>query len=97
MQGHYRDNVLVSPHDIEELHKIGEQMGACPYYGTRRAMPLSNIVLLPYQSLLSKESRDSLGITLKDNIVIIDEAHNLIETINDVHSVRTSLKQIQQV
>jgi chromosome transmission fidelity protein 1 len=43
-------------------------------------------VTLPYQSLLHPETRQSLGIQIKDSVVIIDEAHNLVDTINEVHN-----------
>ncbi|GAB5355246.1 hypothetical protein AAMO2058_000189300 [Amorphochlora amoebiformis] len=96
LQGHFRDNALSKPHDIEDLHVVGEEMGACPYYGARKAVPMCHMVLVPYQALLNKDSRESLGLSLKNTVVIIDEAHNLIETINDVHSVSISLRQFRQ-
>ena len=43
--------------------------------------------------LLQKSSRDSLGIRLKDNIVVIDEAHNLIEAIANLNAVTLDLPQ----
>lgn len=44
--------------------------------------------------LLHKNTRDSLGISLKGNIVIIDEAHNLIEAINNIYSNNLTLAQV---
>ena len=41
-------------------------------------------VTVPYASLLHKPTRDSLGISCRNNIVIIDEAHNLVEAMNQV-------------
>ena len=52
------------------------------------------MVILPYQTLLHKSTRETVGINLKDSVVIIDEAHNVIETINNVHSVEVSLLQV---
>lgn len=40
------------------------------------------------------EYRDSLGIELKGNVVVLDEAHNIIETINSVHSARVTSEQV---
>jgi len=40
--------------------------------------------------LLHKPTRESLGIDVKNNIVIIDEAHNLIDTINNLYSVEVT-------
>ncbi len=34
------------------------------------------LVTLPYNLLLQKSAREALGIDLKDQIVIIDEAHS---------------------
>lgn len=35
--------------------------------------------------ILSAQTRESLGIDLKENIIIFDEAHNILETVQDIH------------
>ncbi|XWS20302.1 hypothetical protein CRYUN_Cryun31cG0088800 [Craigia yunnanensis] len=67
--------------DIEDLVQLGRNIGTCPYYGSRSMIIAANLVLLPYQSLLSKSSLETLGLNLKDNVVIIDEAHNLADSL----------------
>jgi chromosome transmission fidelity protein 1 len=37
------------------------------------------IVTLPYNLLLQKSAREALGIDLKDQIVLIDEAHSMFK------------------
>jgi len=54
------------------------------------------IVTLPYPLLLQKSARDALGLSLKDHIVIIDEAHNLMDAIAGIYSVSVTLEQVQQ-
>lgn len=44
--------------------------------------------------LLHRTTREALGIKLEGNIVIIDEAHNLIDTVTEIHSTTISLGQI---
>jgi len=43
---------------------------------------------------LHQSTRDAVGIKLKDSIVIVDEAHNLIDTINTLHSVEVTGSQV---
>ena len=75
-----RDMILAVPIDIEDLAELGKKREVCPYYAARDAVPEADIVLVPYSSLLVKETRESLGLQMKDNVVIIDEAHNLGES-----------------
>ncbi|KAG1169369.1 hypothetical protein G6F70_007532 [Rhizopus microsporus] len=91
----FRDHAIARVRDIEELIKIGEKLTICPYYGSRKTVPSSQLVVLPYQHLLHANTRESLGISLKNSIVIIDEAHNLIETVTSLYTVTLSLVQIQ--
>ena len=86
---------LVDILDIEDLVIQGEQMQACPYYAARSATQMAQIVMLPYQLLLHKRTREQAGIELKNSIVIIDEAHNLLDTISQMHSCELSLQQLQ--
>ena len=47
----------------------------------------SQLVVLPYNTLLHGPTREAVGLKLKDSVVIIDEAHNLLDAINNVYSV----------
>ncbi|KAL0080559.1 putative ATP-dependent RNA helicase DDX11-like protein 8-like protein [Phycomyces blakesleeanus] len=91
----FRDYALAKVRDIEDIVKVGESLSTCPYYGSRQAARPARLVILPYQHLLNAHTRESLGISLKGNIVIVDEAHNLMETINSIHTVALTLRQSQ--
>lgn len=51
---------------------------------------------LPYPLLLQRTSREALGLSLRNHIVIIDEAHNLMDAIAGIYSVTVTLSQLQQ-
>uniref|UniRef100_A0A5K4F0X8 Putative chl1 helicase homolog n=1 Tax=Schistosoma mansoni TaxID=6183 RepID=A0A5K4F0X8_SCHMA len=63
----------------------------CPYYANRKGLPLAQLVLVPYSSLLQPSNRLTSGLKLKNSIVIIDEAHNLLEATASSMSVSLSL------
>jgi len=92
----FRDHALARVRDIEELGELGKKMGTCPYYASRPAIKPSEIVTLPYPLLLQKSAREALGISLKGNVVVIDEAHNLMDAISNIHSNMVTLPQIQK-
>jgi len=75
------DRLLSSPHEIEELADLGRKENYCPYYAARSALNDAQLVALPYASLLSSTTRQALGLRLTGAVVVIDEAHNLIDTV----------------
>ncbi|KAL7745738.1 hypothetical protein ACLKA6_009940 [Drosophila palustris] len=89
------DVALCEPLDIEELATEGAACGSCPYYATRAAQAQAQLVLLPYPMLLQRSSRQQLGIDLRGAIIIVDEAHNLLDTIAQLHSSELTLAQLQ--
>ncbi|KAK0441552.1 helicase C-terminal domain-containing protein [Armillaria borealis] len=91
----FRDQILASPKDIEDLATAGRIANLCPYFGSRRAIPQAELVTLPYNLLLQKSAREALGIDLKDQIVIIDEAHNLIPTLLALSTHKLSLSTLE--
>ncbi|XP_042559674.1 ATP-dependent DNA helicase DDX11 isoform X2 [Clupea harengus] len=89
-----RDEVLVEVRDIEQLVTLGRKTHTCPYYSTRKAIPAAQLVVLPYQTLLHAGTRRASGIQLKDQVVIIDEAHNLSDTLTCIHSAEVTGAQL---
>ncbi|KAK9325883.1 helicase C-terminal domain-containing protein [Lipomyces orientalis] len=90
----FRDRVLSDIRDIEDMSEIGSSMGVCPYYASRGAIELSEVVTLPYPLLLQSSYRKALSISLKNQIVIIDEAHNLLDAITSLFSMAISYSDI---
>ncbi|KAI3974022.1 hypothetical protein MKX01_030598 [Papaver californicum] len=86
--------------DIEDLILLGNKIGTCPYYDTKMCLSMThaaNLVVLPYQSLLFKSARESLGLKLKNSIIIIDEAHNLADSLTSMYDSRISFSQLEKV
>ena len=90
----FKARALAHIQDIEDLGNLGKALGICPYYAARSAIAASEIVTLPYPLLLQKSARDALGISLKDNVIIIDEAHNLMDAIAGLFSVSLQLRDV---
>ena len=66
------------PLDIEDLVKIGQVQGPCPYFLSREMAGGAELVFMPYQYLIDAKTRIGLdNITWEDAILIFDEAHNL--------------------
>ncbi|ETI29388.1 hypothetical protein G647_01841 [Cladophialophora carrionii CBS 160.54] len=92
----FRDRVVADIKDIEDMGKLGRDMELCPYYASRSAISMAEVLTLPYPLLLQKSAREALGVSVKDNVVIIDEAHNLMDAIVDTLSTSLRLSQIDQ-
>lgn len=68
------------------LKEEGQRLGACPFFAAKAALPLCDVVAMPYNVLFDKISRDSYGVNLEDNVVIVDEAHNFLSTVYETAS-----------
>lgn len=90
---YYNMNTL----DIEELKNVGMKDKFCPYYYTKNIATDSQIVFLPYNLLFTREGRNSLDLSLKDKIVVIDEAHNIYDTVIELNSADVSWDEIKLI
>lgn len=89
-----RTQVLLQIKDVEDLVKVGKECNACPYYASRKAAEDAEIILVPYNTLLHKATREANGIKLKNSVVIIDEAHNLLESLAQMHGAELAYAHI---
>jgi chromosome transmission fidelity protein 1 len=92
----FKDHVLIKVRDIEDLISLGKRVEACSYYGSRKAIPHAQVITLPYTSLIHQPTRETLGIKLEECVVIIDEAHNLVDAIVHTHSFQVTQLQVSQ-
>ncbi|KAG0256848.1 DEAD H (Asp-Glu-Ala-Asp His) box helicase 11 [Mortierella polycephala] len=90
----FRDHTLARVRDIEELAELGTELETCPYYGSRQTVRHCQLITLPYNLLLHASTRESLKLMIKNNILLLDEAHNLINSLLQMHSVSISLEQV---
>ncbi|KAJ1337035.1 hypothetical protein BSLG_006795 [Batrachochytrium salamandrivorans] len=80
--------------DIEELVVFGKERKACPYYLSKAAQPRADIIFLPYNYLINRNSRTSQSFSLDNAIVILDEGHNMESSCNDATSFEISTDDI---
>jgi chromosome transmission fidelity protein 1 len=92
----FRDHTLATIRDIEDMGALGKELRICPYYASRSTIRPAEIVTLPYPLLLQKSAREALKLELKGHVVIIDEAHNLMDAIAGIEGVEVSLNQLKR-
>lgn len=92
-----RDTALSEIVDIEEIVELGRIEKSCPYYASRAAISDAQLILLPYQMIFHKRTREQTGIDLRDSVIIVDEAHNLLDTVSTIHCAEISLDQLREV
>eukprot|EP00210_Caulerpa_lentillifera_P000026 g25.t1 len=65
--------------DIEDLSTLGGRSGPCAYFFSRRMAEVADLVFMPYNYLVEKQTRDGLKSMFdwSGAIVIFDEAHNI--------------------
>src|SRR5690606_29435272 len=66
---------------IAEAADVGAKTRACGYYASREVLKQADIVCLPYNFVLDKGARESMGIELTGSLVIFDEAHNIVQAV----------------
>ena len=92
----FRDKVLATLPDIEDMHRIGQEVQVCPYYASRTVIPGAEVITLPYPLLLQESARNALGIKLEGNVVIIDEAHNIMDAVANVYAAEIRLAELRR-
>ncbi|KAK1960787.1 DNA repair helicase [Colletotrichum sublineola] len=92
----FRDTAHATLPDIEDLYHLGKKLSVCPYYASRAAIAGAEIITLPYPLLLQKNARDALGIKLEGNVVIVDEAHNIMDAVANVYASEIKLSELRR-
>ncbi|KAG0442323.1 ATP-dependent DNA helicase CHL1 [Dictyocoela muelleri] len=82
--------------DIEDFKAVGKKFGFCPYFGVKEISKTAKITFLPYTLLFSKEGRKSAGINTRDAIIVVDEAHNLYNTLISINTAVLSSQEIRR-
>ena len=59
------DELLLGVRDLEQMVTAGRGGSACPYYAARAAVQDAELVVLPYNTLLHKGTREASRICLK--------------------------------
>ncbi|KAI6222652.1 putative ATP-dependent DNA helicase DDX11 [Aphelenchoides besseyi] len=77
------------------LKEEGERLGACPFYAAKSALPLSNVIAMPYNVLFDPITRETYGVDVKSNVVVVDEAHNFLNTVYDSASFHAKLAELE--
>lgn len=78
----------------DELDKYCERIGVCPYEMKKQLMKSVDVVAVPYVHILSSDIRENLLNNLglegdpKGILLIVDEAHNLVDAARDEESFR---------
>lgn len=82
-----RDRLSKNVLDLEESINLSKKCRGCPYFTVRGLVMESDIVFMPYNYFLDPSVRKTIDIDFKNSILIIDEAHNIEDSLCDAGSI----------
>ncbi|XP_015515534.2 regulator of telomere elongation helicase 1 homolog isoform X1 [Neodiprion lecontei] len=80
--------------DIEDLVKTGQKLRCCPYFLSKELKQSADITFMPYNYILDPKTRKAQGLELQNNILLLDEAHNVEKTCEESASLQISSTDI---
>ena len=83
--------------DIEELWRLSQKLEICSYYHNKEQQAAVDLVMMPYNYILSSQLRKNMQINLQDAIVIIDEAHNISQAAEQALSFEISTENLKRI
>ena len=97
----FRDYCLRENPSAEDFDRFCRKLDACPYEARKLMMSYVDVLVLPYVHMLSAEIRKSLferlELTADDFVVVVDEAHNLIDAAREEESFTLWLSELDGV
>lgn len=83
--------------DIEDYKRVGKAHQVCPYYTTMHLHAEADLILCPYNYIISRQLRKNCQIELEDSVIIFDEGHNLEKACCDEASTSITATQAQKI
>jgi len=78
--------------DPEEFRDYCQALGICPYEATKRVLPFADVVSASYAFIFDPRIRSRflswMGVSEKDLVIIVDEAHNLPDYLRETGTCR---------
>ncbi|KAJ1945080.1 TFIIH/NER complex ATP-dependent 5'-3' DNA helicase subunit, partial [Linderina pennispora] len=66
---------------MDDLMEYGRDAGYCPYYLSRRVIPLADVIIYSYHYMLDPKVAELVSKEFsRDSIIVFDEAHNIDST-----------------
>jgi len=93
----YINNINNDYLDIEELANFTFENKICPFFYEKNNINNADIIFMPYDFLFDKAIKKILNIKIKDNILIIDESHNLSKLCEDVNSFSITTNDLEEI
>lgn len=76
---------------------MAQDIKVCPYFLNKVDKNSADLILLPYNYIISESIRKRMSVELTDNIIIFDEAHNIGQAAEDALKIEISTKELTQM
>jgi len=84
--------------DIEDLLKEGKEKKFCPYfYNLSKTKKYANLTFMTYNYILDPKIRKRINIFENNSIVILDEAHNICNILENLFSKKLKIKELEKI
>ena len=97
-KGKDSDNDKYNMIDMEDLCRNGKKFLFCPFYQQiENVKKNSDIIFMPYNYIFDEDIRNIMEIDVENNIIIIDEAHNVRKVCEDSKSVEIKSNDFEDI
>ena len=73
---------------------MGRKLKACPYFATRELKNGAQLIICPYNYLVDPKIRKSMEISIKNQVLVLDEAHNIEDSAREAVSGNFNIEEI---